>query len=94
MYDERATGYGRGEGAVSLILKRLDDALRDGDAIRTIIRNTGVNQDGKTAGISLPSCEAQARLMRSVYGAVGLDPIHTVSLQWFEAFCTALSNPS
>lgn len=81
MYDERATGFERGEGAVSLILKRLDDALRDDDAIRTIIRNTGVNQDGKTAGITLPSGEAQARLMRSVYNAVGLNPAHTVSFQ-------------
>ena len=81
MYDERATGYGRGEGAVSLVLKRLDDALRDGDAIRTIIRNTGLNQDGKTAGITLPSWEAQARLMKSVYDAAGLDPIHTASFQ-------------
>ena len=81
MYDDRGTGYGRGEGAVSLVLKRLDDALRDGDAIRRIIRNTGVNQDGRTAGISLPSCEAQAKLMRSVYDAVGLDPKRTVSLR-------------
>lgn len=42
---------------------------------------TGVNQDGKTAGITLPSGKAQARLMRSVYNAVGLNPAHTASFQ-------------
>ncbi|KAL8698413.1 MAG: hypothetical protein Q9224_001862 [Gallowayella concinna] len=76
-YDSRATGYGRGEGVVSLILKPLDTAIRDGDNIRALIRNTGINQDGKTAGITYPSCDAQAGLISSVYAAAGLDPRET-----------------
>ncbi|KAL8713811.1 MAG: hypothetical protein Q9225_006708, partial [Loekoesia sp. 1 TL-2023] len=73
----RGTGYGRGEGVVSLLLKPLDAAIRDGDNIRAIIRNTGINQDGKTNGITFPSCEAQANLMESVYQTAGLDPAET-----------------
>ncbi|KAL8834918.1 MAG: hypothetical protein Q9176_007212 [Flavoplaca citrina] len=76
-YDSRGTGYGRGEGVVSLILKPLDAAMCDHDNIRAIIRNTGVNQDGKTNGITFPSCEAQEMLIRSVYKAAGLRPDDT-----------------
>ena len=76
-YDSRGSGYGRGEGVVSLVLKRLDHAIRNGDNIRALIRNTGANQDGRTNGITFPSAEAQANLMRSVYHSAGLDPTET-----------------
>ena len=72
-FDHRANGYGRGEGVGTVIMKRLSDALRDGDTIRAVIRGIGVNQDGRTAGISLPSSQAQESLMRSVYANAGLD---------------------
>ena len=81
-YDDRASGYGRGEGAIAVVLKPLKDALRDRDPIRAIIRNTAVNQDGRTQGITLPSISAQAELIRSTYAAAGLDPSDT-------AFCEA-----
>ena len=58
-------------------MKPLDAALRDRDPIRAVIRNTGTNQDGKTAGITLPNGEAQTALIRSVYKAAGLNPLHT-----------------
>lgn len=76
-YDSRGTGYGRGEGVVSLLLKPLDVAIRDNNNIRAIIRNTGANQDGKTNGITFPSSKAQAKLIESVYQAAGLDPADT-----------------
>ncbi|KAI9808079.1 MAG: Type I Iterative PKS [Pycnora praestabilis] len=76
-YDNRGTGYGRGEGVASLILKPLKDAVAAGDHIHTIIRNTGANQDGKTAGITYPSQDSQARLIQSVYNAARLDPSDT-----------------
>ena len=60
-----------------MILKPLQDALQAGDNIRAIIRNTGINQDGKTHGISLPDADTQASLIRSVYQSVGLDPTDT-----------------
>jgi acyl transferase domain-containing protein len=72
-FADGTTGYGRGEGIASLILKPLADALRDGDAIRTIIRGTGVNQDGHTTGITVPNSLAQADLIRSTYQSAGLD---------------------
>lgn len=46
MWDVEADGYARGEGVACLVLKKLSDALRDGDHIECIIRETGVNQDG------------------------------------------------
>lgn len=77
-FDHRATGgFGRGEGVGCLILKPLDAAIRDGDTIRSIIRNSGVNQDGKTVGITMPNPDAQESLARSVYRSAGLDPLDT-----------------
>ena len=65
-FDSRGTGYGRGEGIVSVLLKPLERALRDGDLVRAIIRGTGVNQDGKTHGITRPSADAQQALIERV----------------------------
>ncbi|KAJ6189933.1 hypothetical protein N7519_004841 [Penicillium mononematosum] len=76
-FDERANGYARGEGVAVLLLKRLDDALADGDTIRAIIRGTGCNQDGKTPGITMPNGVSQEELIRSVYEKTGLDPLET-----------------
>ena len=45
--------------------------------MRAVIRNSGTNQDGRTAGISMPSGDAQVELMRSTYKAAGLDPAQT-----------------
>ena len=66
-FDAKGNGYGRGEGFTAVILKQVDDAIRDGDSIRAVIRGTGVNQDGKTKRITLLSADAQAALIRSVY---------------------------
>jgi acyl transferase domain-containing protein len=80
-FDERGSGYGRGEGVATLVLKRLDDAIADGDPIRAVIRNTGVNQDGKTNGISYPSEESQAMLTLDVYHKARLDPRETAYVE-------------
>ena len=76
-YDHRATGYGRGEGGGVIVLKPLEDALRDGDNIHAVIRHTGTNQDGKTSGPTMPSLDAQERLIKNVYIQAGLDPLDT-----------------
>ncbi|KAK2761770.1 polyketide synthase [Arachnomyces sp. PD_36] len=70
----RGAGYGRAEGVAVLVLKRLRDAMSDGDSIRAIIRNSGGNQDGKTNGILLPSALSQASLTKSLYRQAGLSP--------------------
>jgi acyl transferase domain-containing protein len=72
-FDENASGYGRGEGCGVLVLKRLDTAIRDGDTIRTVIRASGVNSDGWTQGVTMPSMDAQAALIKYVYESNGLD---------------------
>ncbi|KAL4745177.1 hypothetical protein BDW72DRAFT_198893 [Aspergillus terricola var. indicus] len=76
-FDERANGYGRGEGFGAVIIKRLDDALRDHDPIRAIIRATGTNQDGRTPGIVQPSPEAQSSLIKETYQKARLDMSRT-----------------
>ncbi|KAF2475207.1 putative polyketide synthase [Lindgomyces ingoldianus] len=84
-FDSRGLGYGRGEGAAMVLLKRLDDAIRHGDQIRTIIRNTYVNQDGRTTGITLPSQDAQERLAQGAFRDLNFTP---ADIQYIEAHGT------
>ena len=74
-FDHRASGYSRGEGVATVIMKRLSTALRDGDTIRAVVRGTGLNQDGRTPGITLPSAPAQEQMIKDVYerGGVNID---------------------
>ncbi|KAL4941948.1 hypothetical protein BDV06DRAFT_222645 [Aspergillus oleicola] len=72
-FDERANGYGRGEGCTGVVLKPLWAALRDADPVRAVIRNSAVNQDGRTPGISVPSREAQQRAILKAYREANLD---------------------
>ncbi|KAK0614004.1 hypothetical protein B0T14DRAFT_606389 [Immersiella caudata] len=73
MWDKGANGYARGDGVAALVLKTLSAAIRDGDHIESIIRETGINQDGRTKGITMPSPQAQANLIWSTYKNAGLD---------------------
>lgn len=73
MWDAAADGYARGEGVAAIILKPLSRAIADGDIIECIVRETGLNQDGRTPGITMPSASAQAALIRSTYAKAGLD---------------------
>ncbi|MEW5983053.1 MAG: type I polyketide synthase [Acidobacteriota bacterium] len=72
-FDTDAAGYVRSEGAGVVLLKPYRQALRDRDAIYAVIEATGVNQDGQTAGISMPNPEAQKALLRKVYRESGID---------------------
>ncbi|WP_386825504.1 SDR family NAD(P)-dependent oxidoreductase [Lysobacter brunescens] len=73
-FDQRANGFVPGEGVGVVMLKRLADAERDGDEILGVIRGWGVNQDGRTNGITAPNAESQQRLMRDVHTRFGIDP--------------------
>lgn len=89
MWDARANGYARGEGIAVVVLKKLCDALADGDHIECIIRETGINQDGYTPGITMPNPKAQTRLIRDVYSRAGLDLSKEEDrCQYFEAHGT------
>jgi acyl transferase domain-containing protein len=80
-FDDRANGYGRGEGISTIIIKPLADALRDGDPVRAVIRQTALNQDGKTPTITSPSQDAQQELVRRCYASCGLDPAGTAYVE-------------
>ncbi|MDQ3721627.1 MAG: SDR family NAD(P)-dependent oxidoreductase [Actinomycetota bacterium] len=73
-FDAAADGYARGEGAGMIVVKPLDEALRDGDRIYAVIRGSGVNQDGHTTGITVPNPDAQAALASRVYTEAEIDP--------------------
>jgi acyl transferase domain-containing protein/acyl carrier protein/NADP-dependent 3-hydroxy acid dehydrogenase YdfG len=73
-FDQRANGFVPGEGVGVIMLKRLADAERDGDDILGVIRGWGVNQDGRTNGITAPNAESQQRLIRDVHARFGIDP--------------------
>ncbi|KAI1176523.1 hypothetical protein F4777DRAFT_587930 [Nemania sp. FL0916] len=77
-FDASADGYGRAEGIGALYLKRLSDALRDGDPIRAVIRGTAANANGKTSGITQPSAIGQEAVIRKAYAFAGnLNPDET-----------------
>jgi len=73
-FDASANGFVRGEGAGMVLLKRLSRAIEDGDPIQGVILGTSINQDGHTNGISLPSPEAQTRLVRDACRDAGITP--------------------
>jgi len=73
VFDDKADGFVPGEGCSVLVLKRLTDALSDGDPIHAVIRNSGINQDGQTNGITAPSALSQQDLIRHVYHQKQID---------------------
>ncbi|RDL35876.1 uncharacterized protein BP5553_06488 [Venustampulla echinocandica] len=89
MWDADADGYARGDGVAAIVLKTLSAALEDGDNIECVIRSTGVNQDGRTKGITMPSATAQEALIRETYEKSGLNPRNRQDrCQYFEAHGT------
>jgi acyl transferase domain-containing protein len=66
-FDSRGTGYGRGEGCGIVVLKALDRAQNDNDNVRSVIAASGINQDGRTSGITMPNGAAQGTLFPSLY---------------------------
>jgi acyl transferase domain-containing protein/enoyl-CoA hydratase/carnithine racemase/acyl carrier protein len=85
-FDARADGFVPGEAVGVVLLKRLADAERDQDIIHGVLHGWGVNQDGKTNGITAPNPESQARLEQGVYEKYQIDP---ANIQLIEAHGTA-----
>ncbi|WP_159397361.1 type I polyketide synthase [Sorangium cellulosum] len=84
-FDKAANGYVRSEGAGVVLLKKLADAQRDGDPILAVIKASGVNQDGHTVGITVPSGDAQRALLRRSLDRAGIDG---AEIQYAEAHGT------
>ena len=87
-FDASADGYVRGEGCGMVVLKRLSDAIADGDRILAVIRGSAVNQDGRSSGITAPNGTAQEALIRSALAAAGVNP---EEIDYLEAHGTGTS---
>ncbi|GLY03853.1 non-ribosomal peptide synthetase/type I polyketide synthase [Actinoplanes sp. NBRC 101535] len=85
-FDSSANGYVRAEGVGLVALKRLSDAVRDGDQIHAVIVGSGVNQDGRTNGITVPNGDAQVSLIERVCAEAGVVP---GDIQYMEAHGTS-----
>ncbi|MBU8536698.1 alpha/beta fold hydrolase [Falsiroseomonas tokyonensis] len=91
-FDATADGFVPGEGVGVVVLKRLDLARRDGDAVLAIIEGSGTNQDGRTASLTAPSAASQVRLLRSVHARHGIDTA-TIGLVEAHGTGTQLGDP-
>lgn len=76
-----ADGYVRSEGGGLLLLKRLPDALADGDRIHAVILGSGANNDGRTSGIALPNGQAQQDLLATTYTSASVHPDRLVYVE-------------
>lgn len=85
-FDNEANGYGRGEGASVIILKRISDAVCDNDRILAVLKGSAVGQDGRTNGIMAPNGEAQENVARTALA--NIDPS---TIQYVEAHATSTS---
>jgi acyl transferase domain-containing protein/SAM-dependent methyltransferase len=73
-FDAAADGYVRGEGCATVVLRRLSDALADGDRVLAIIRGSAVNQDGRSGGLTAPNGPAQEAVVRGALGVGEIEP--------------------
>lgn len=87
-FDDSASGYGRGEGAGVVILKRLDKALMDGDRVLAVLKGSAVASDGKTLGIMAPNAQAQLLVAQK---ALKEAKVAASSINYIEAHATSTS---
>ena len=91
-FDDSANGYVRAECAGAIMLKSLDDALRDGDHIHAVIKATGVNQDGRSNGLTVPNAISQTELLCETWNKGGVNP-ETISYIEAHGTATSLGDP-
>lgn len=73
-FDAKADGFGDGEGCGVVVLKRLPDALRDGDRVLAVIRGSAINQDGASSGLTAPNGPSQEAVIRAALANGGIQP--------------------
>ena len=74
-FDAAADGMVRGEGCGVIVVRRLSDALRDGDPVMALIRGTAVNQDGPSSGLTVPNGPSQEEVIRAALRNAGVAPL-------------------
>ncbi|MCP3751632.1 type I polyketide synthase [Pseudomonas sp. SBB6] len=84
-FDQSANGYVRSEGCGLVLLKPLEDALREGDQVLSVIKGCSINQDGRSQGLTAPSGPAQERVMRAALAQADIAPAR---IQYLEAHGT------
>jgi acyl transferase domain-containing protein/acyl carrier protein len=92
-FDSRARGTVGGNGIGIVVLKRLQDALADGDRVHAVIKGTAVNNDGSLkVGYTAPSIEGQAQVIAMAHAAAGIDP-RTITFVEAHGTATDLGDP-
>ena len=91
-FDASADGFVRGEGCGVVVLKRLSDALRDGDRVLALVRGSAINQDGRSNGLMAPNPAAQMAVLRAAYANAGVKP-HDVDYVEAHGTGTFLGDP-
>ncbi|MEM9923109.1 MAG: type I polyketide synthase [Cyanobacteria bacterium P01_D01_bin.50] len=91
-FDAAADGYGRGEGCGVVVLKRLRDAVADGDNILALIRGSAINHDGSSSGLTVPNGPAQQELLRAAFANAKVEPNQVSSVE-VHGTGTALGDP-
>ena len=91
-FDAAADGFVRGEGCGVVVLKRLSDALRDGNRLLAVVRGSAVNQDGRSNGLLAPNPAAQMAVLRAAYANAGVPP-HEVDYVETHGTGTLLGDP-
>ena len=92
-FDAAADGYVRGEGCGVVVVKRLEDAIRDGDRIRAVIRGSAVNQDGASGGLTVPNGVAQQRVIAEALQHAPVSPPGDVGYLEAHGTGTSLGDP-
>ncbi|KAK1979840.1 KR domain-containing protein [Colletotrichum cereale] len=87
-FDAGADGYARGEAVNVVYVKRLSDALRDGNPIRAVIRGTSSNADGKTPSLTIPSFESHEAMIRRAYEMAAIGGEHIADTGFVECHGT------
>lgn len=92
-FDAAANGYARGEAINAIYIKKLSDAIRDGDPVRAVIRATASNSDGKTSSMSVPSLESHEAMIRHAYMVAGIKDHSSTAFVECHGTGTAVGDP-
>ncbi|KAH0423585.1 hypothetical protein CcaCcLH18_12055 [Colletotrichum camelliae] len=92
-FDAGADGFARGEGISAVYIKKLSDAVRDGDPIRAVIRSTCLSGNGRTPGLTTPSSQSHERLMRRGHQIAGITDLSKTAMVECHGTGTSVGDP-